>query len=88
MFGIVLISIYTLSLLRNRWFVRALHSENGLDYGKPVSKIEFIFTFVPVLNTFVAIVFTFLGESPYTETYRHEMAKKQNYNKFFGIKNK
>ena len=88
MFGIVLISIYTLSLLRNRWFVRALHSENGLDYGKPVPKIEFIFTFVPVLNTFAALVLLFEGESPYSETYKHERTKKRNYNKFFGIKNK
>ncbi len=88
MFGIVLISIYTLSLLRMRWFIKTEYSENGNSAGSNATRQDLLVTFVPVLNTFAALVLLFEGESPYSETYKHERTKKRNYNKFFGIKKK
>ena len=71
-----------------RWFIKTEYSENGTSAGGSATRQDFIVTFVPVLNTFAALVLLFEGESPYSETYKHERTKKRNYNKFFGIKNK
>jgi hypothetical protein len=69
-----------------RWFIKTEYSENGTSAGGNATRQDFKVTFVPLLNTFAAIVLLLEGESPYSESYRKEVAKKRNYNKFFGIK--
>jgi hypothetical protein len=83
MIGITLFSIYLISVLRMRRWIRISHSELGQWHGGDVDGVEIVATFIPIFNTIFAIKSLF--DSPYSEKYRNNKGTKI-INKIYGIK--
>ena len=61
----LVLAIYLVSVIRVRRFIRQAHLPNGIWTGRPIVHLDFAFTFVPVINTLVAL--GLLTESPYVD---------------------
>lgn len=55
---LILIIIYILSFLRMYFWIRNAYGENGVFYKVPPEKNDFLFTVIPVVNTFASIIIT------------------------------
>lgn len=84
MIGLTLFSIYLISVLRMRRWVRISHSEQGRWWpGGDIDITEIAAIFIPFVNTIFAILSTW--HSPYSEKYRKDNGSKI-INKIYGIK--
>jgi hypothetical protein len=83
MIGITLFSIYLISVLRMRRWVRIARSELGRWHGGDIDSEDIAATFIPISNTIFAICCLF--HSPYSEKYRNNSWSKI-INKIYGIK--
>jgi hypothetical protein len=82
MTGLILFSIYIISVLRVRRWIRIAYSKEGVRSGCSVDMNEIIVTFVPILNT--AIMIDCMFQSPYMNG---KDKKQRILDKFYGIKN-
>ena len=73
---IIIISVYLLSVLWNRRWVKKAYSEGGKYERFRIGKDEIYFTFLPILNTVIASRRIFEAT--------HDRDK--SYNKYFGLK--
>lgn len=73
---IIIVSVYLLSVLWNRRWVRKAYSKGGKYEGSSIGKDEVHITFIPILNTAIASYRVFEAT--------HDRDK--NYNKLFGVK--
>jgi len=73
---VIIISVYLLSVLWNRRWVRKAYSKGGKYEKYRVDKGEMYFTFFPIVNTAIASKRVFEAT--------HDRDK--NYNKYFGLK--
>jgi hypothetical protein len=83
MIGLTLFSIYIISVLRMRRWVRISYSEQGRWPCGDIDGSDIGATFIPLLNTICAILSTW--HSPYSEKYRKDNGSKI-INKIYGIK--
>jgi hypothetical protein len=77
---IILISIYIISVLNVRNWMRKAHSTNGRFSNLKTSLKDVFWTILPIANT--CMMFIMLTMSPYDDYYK----QSKNYNKFFGVK--
>ena len=77
---IILISIYIISVLKVRNWIRKAHSINGRWFNLETSLKDILWTILPIANT--CMMFIMLIMSPYDDYYK----QSKNYNKFFGVK--
>ena len=73
---VIIVLVYLLSVLWNRRWVRKAYSEGGKYERFRIGKDEVYLTFIPIINTAVALFRIFEAT--------HDRDK--DYNKYFGIK--
>jgi hypothetical protein len=83
MIGLTLFSIYLISVLRVRRWIRIAYSKDGFRSGCSVDMSEIMVTFTPILNTGIMIGCMF--QSPYMNG---KDKKQKMLEKFYGIKEK